>query len=164
MLSHFRSVLLCATPWTVAHQAPLSMGFSRQEYWGALPFPPPGDLPYPGIKPSSLLSPVLAGRFFTTSECHLGSPNQSLLIILHYIYCIYIVYLCYIYIYSLFLEPPSLLRLSLTTLSHSSRWSQNARLGSLCYISTSHFSSVLHMIVCICQCCFLSSSHFLLPL
>ena len=42
-----------ATPWTVAHQAPLSMGFSRQEYWSGFPFPSPGDLPNPGIKPSS---------------------------------------------------------------------------------------------------------------
>ena len=42
------------TPWTVAHQAPLSMGFPRQEYWSRLPFPPPGDLPDPGIKPMSL--------------------------------------------------------------------------------------------------------------
>ena len=49
-LSHVR---LFATPWTVAHQAPPSMGFSRQEYWGGLPFPSPGDLPHPGIKPRS---------------------------------------------------------------------------------------------------------------
>ena len=42
-----------ATPWTVAHQVPLSMGFSRQEYWSGLPFPSPGDLPNPGIKPMS---------------------------------------------------------------------------------------------------------------
>ena len=55
------------TPWTVAHQAPLSMGFSRQEYWSGLQFPPPGDLPNTGIKPASLMSPALAGRFFTTS-------------------------------------------------------------------------------------------------
>ena len=55
------------TPWTVARQAPLSMGFPRQEYWRGLPCPPPGDLPDPGIKPSSLTSPALAGRFFTTS-------------------------------------------------------------------------------------------------
>ena len=55
------------TQWTVAHQAPLSMGFSRQEYWGGLPCPPPGDLPDPGIKPTSLSSPALAGRFFTTN-------------------------------------------------------------------------------------------------
>ena len=49
-------------PWTVARQAPLSMGFSRQECWSALPFPPPGDLPDPGIEP---ISPALASRFFT---------------------------------------------------------------------------------------------------
>ena len=46
-------VRLFATPWTVAHQAPLSMGFSKQEYWSGLPFPSPGDLPNPGIKPGS---------------------------------------------------------------------------------------------------------------
>ena len=55
------------TLWTVAHQAPLSMGFSRQEHWSGLPFPPPGDLPDPGIEPASLAAPVLAGGFFTTS-------------------------------------------------------------------------------------------------
>ena len=52
-----------ATPWTVAHQAPLSMGFPRQEHWSGLPFPSPGDLPDPGIKPVSL---ALAGGFFIT--------------------------------------------------------------------------------------------------
>ena len=55
------------TPWTVAHQAPLSMGFSRQEYWGGLPYPPPGDLLDPAIEPKSLTSPALACGFFTTS-------------------------------------------------------------------------------------------------
>ena len=64
MLSHIR---LFATPWTVAHQAPLSMGFSRQKYWSGVPFPLPGDLPNPGIEPASFTSPALAGRFFTTS-------------------------------------------------------------------------------------------------
>ena len=54
-----------AAPWTVAHQAPLSMGFSRQEYWSGLLCPPPGDLPNPGIKPASPMSPT--GGFFTTS-------------------------------------------------------------------------------------------------
>ena len=63
MLSH---VQLIATPWTVAFQAPLSMGFSRQNYWSGLPFPPPGDLPNPGIQPVSLTSLALAGGFFTT--------------------------------------------------------------------------------------------------
>ena len=67
MLSHFSSVQLCATLWTVAWQAPLSMGFSREEYWSGLPCPPPGDLPNPGIEPSVFTSPALAGRFFTTS-------------------------------------------------------------------------------------------------
>ena len=67
LLSRFSRVRLCVTPWTVAHQAPLSMGFSRQEYWKGLPFPSPGDLPNPGIEPTSLTSPTLAGRFFTTS-------------------------------------------------------------------------------------------------
>ena len=62
-----QSVQLFVTPWTVAHQAPLSLGFPRQEYWIGLPFPPPGDLPDPGIIPVSLVSPALTGRFFTTS-------------------------------------------------------------------------------------------------
>ena len=53
--------------WTVAHQAPLSMGFSRQECWSGLPFPPPGDLPNPGMELKSLMSPALAGGIITTS-------------------------------------------------------------------------------------------------
>ena len=60
-------VRLSVTPQTLARQAPLSMGFFRQEYWSGLPFPPPGDLPDPGIKPLSLTSPALAGGFFTIS-------------------------------------------------------------------------------------------------
>ena len=60
-------VRLFAIPWTVARQAPLSMGFSKQEYWSGLSCPPPGDLPHPGIKPTPLVSPALAGRFFSTS-------------------------------------------------------------------------------------------------
>ena len=67
MLSCFSCVRLFATLWTVAHQAPLSMGFSRQEYWSGLPCPPPGDPPNPGIEPTSLMSPALAAGFFTTS-------------------------------------------------------------------------------------------------
>ena len=55
------------TPWTVAHQAPLSLGLFRQAYWSGLPFPAPGDLPDPGIEPMSLSSAALAGRFFTNS-------------------------------------------------------------------------------------------------
>ena len=67
----FSRVQLCATPWTVAHQAPLSMIFSRQEYWSGLPFPSPGDLPNPGIEP---VYPALAGGFFTIESP--GKPKQ----------------------------------------------------------------------------------------
>ena len=63
-----------ATPWTVAHQALLSMKFSRQEYWNGLPFPTPGDLLNPGIEPMSLEAPVFAGRL---SPRHVGSPRMS---------------------------------------------------------------------------------------
>ena len=72
------SLQLCPTlcdPMEIACQAPLSMGFSRQEYWDRLPFPPPGNLPDPGIKPVSLKSPALAGQLLTTSttwEAHLA--------------------------------------------------------------------------------------------
>ena len=59
MPSHFSLVRLFATQWTVACQASLSMGFSRQEYWSGLPFPTPGDLPKPGIEPLSLMYPAL---------------------------------------------------------------------------------------------------------
>ena len=67
------------TSQTVARQLPLSMGFPRQEYWSELLFPPPGDLPNPGIEPASLMSPALIGRFFTTSstwEAQINMPND----------------------------------------------------------------------------------------
>ena len=67
-------VQLCVAPWTAAHQAPVSMGSSRQEYWSGLPFPPPGDLPDSGIEPTS---PALAGGFFTTEPP--GKPFKSFL-------------------------------------------------------------------------------------
>ena len=67
VLSRFSHVRLFSTLWTVAHQAPTSMGFSRQECWSGLPCPPPVDLPNPGIEPTSLMSPTLAGGFFTAS-------------------------------------------------------------------------------------------------
>ena len=62
LLSHIQ---LSVTPWTVVLQIPLSLGFSRQEYWSELPSPSPSDLPDPGIEPVSLASPALAGGFFT---------------------------------------------------------------------------------------------------
>ena len=67
LLSHFSHVQLFAILWTVACQASLSIGSSRQGYWSGLPFPPPEDLPNPGTEPASLMSPALAGGFFTTS-------------------------------------------------------------------------------------------------
>ena len=76
VLSCFSPVQLFLTPWTVAHQAPLSMGFSRQEYWKGLPFPSPGDLPNPGIEPAALMPPASADGFFTTSAPP-GKPSYS---------------------------------------------------------------------------------------
>ena len=67
LLSCFSGVQLFATSWTVALQAPLSIGFSWQEYWSELPFPPPVDLPDPETEHVSLTPPALAGGFFTTS-------------------------------------------------------------------------------------------------
>ena len=65
-------------PWTVARQAHLSMGFSRQEYWSRLPFPPPGDLPHPGIKLKALVSPALAGGFLTPRATWEADKRQQL--------------------------------------------------------------------------------------
>ena len=75
-LSHFSHVWFCATLWTIASQAPLSMGFSRQECWSGLPRPPPGDLPDPGIKPTSLTSSALAGESSTTSVTWEAIPKM----------------------------------------------------------------------------------------
>ena len=77
LCSHFSCVQLCVILWTVACHVPLSMEFSRQEYWSGFLCPSPGDLPNSGIKPESLTSPPLAGRFFTsraTWEDALGRP------------------------------------------------------------------------------------------
>ena len=73
--SPFSCVQLFVIPWTVTFQAPLSMGFPRQEYWSGLPFPSPGHLPDPGIK---LASPALADKFFTTEPPGQETPVQFL--------------------------------------------------------------------------------------
>ena len=73
VLSHFSHVQLFATLWTVAHQVPLSMGFSRQEYWSRLLCPPPGDLPDPGIEPRSLHFSCI-GRWVLYHRQHLRNP------------------------------------------------------------------------------------------
>ena len=65
----------CKTPWTTARQAPLSMGFSRQDYWSGLPFPPPGDLPDLGIEPTPPVSPALASNSLPLH--HLGSLHSK---------------------------------------------------------------------------------------
>ena len=74
LLNH---VQLFVTPWTVAHQALLSMAFSTQEYWSGLPCPPPRDLPDPGIKPSCLMYPVLAFTINATWEKKVKKNKQK---------------------------------------------------------------------------------------
>ena len=95
VLSCFSRVQLLVTLWTVARQAPLSMGFSRQEYWSGLPCPPPGDLPCPGIEPESIMPPALAGGFFTTSatwEAHVSPSVVSTLLWPHGLYLARLLY------------------------------------------------------------------------
>ena len=72
VLSHFSYVQLFATPWIIAHQAPLSVGFSRQEYWSGLSCPSSAGLPNPGIKPASLMSPAL-----TDDSLSLAPPGKA---------------------------------------------------------------------------------------
>ena len=67
-VGHFSHVQLYMTPWTAARQAPLSIGFSRQEYWSGVPCPLARNLPHPGTDPASLMSPALASGFLNTSE------------------------------------------------------------------------------------------------
>ena len=78
LLSH---VQLFVTPWAIAHQAPLSMGFCRQECWSGFLFPSPGDLPNPGIKPTFPESPALAGGFFSTESS--GRPKILVLLVIY---------------------------------------------------------------------------------
>ena len=85
-LSHVR---LFGTPWTVAHQAPLSMGFSRQEYWSGLPFPSPGELPDPGTEP---VSPALQANALTSEPP--GKPTSVGIYIYIYIYVCVCVCVC----------------------------------------------------------------------
>ena len=87
MLSHFSRVRLFVTPWTIALQVCLTIGFSRQEYWSGLLYPPPGDLPDSGTEPTFLTSPALAGRFFTASTTwqDFRSPGKPWEGIQHYL-------------------------------------------------------------------------------
>ena len=79
LLSCFSCVQLLVTPWAIAFQAPLSMGFSKKNTRVGYQFPPPGDLPTPGVEPTSLMSPVLAGGFFTSSTPH-PHPGQPIML------------------------------------------------------------------------------------
>ena len=95
---------LCETPWTAGRQWLLSMEFSRQDYWIRMSFPPPGHLPNPGTEPKSLVSPALAGRFFTTEQSWKSIITSALKTILLQIskiryYCSIYTYI-YIYIYT----------------------------------------------------------------
>ena len=87
MLSHSVMANSFVTPWAVAHQAPMCMGFSRQEYWSWLLFPPPGDHPDPGTEPRSLVSPALAGSFSTPAPP--GKPITSMTYIYMYLYTVF---------------------------------------------------------------------------
>ena len=92
MLSRFSRVRLFAILRTVARPAPLSMGFSRQEYWSGLPCPPPGHLPDPGMEPTSPVSPALVGQLFTTSGTWRNSSfkaEQYSIVYMYRTFCIH---------------------------------------------------------------------------
>ena len=83
VIGRFSRVQLFATLWTVARKGPLSMGFSRQEYWSGLPCCPPGDLPDLGMEPVSPASPALEGRFFTAEPP--VKPSRSMIHFIFYV-------------------------------------------------------------------------------
>ena len=92
VLRRFSCVHLFVNPWTLVLRAPLFMGFPMQEYWSELPFPSPGDLPEPGIEPTSLMSPTLACRFFTTDTTWEAHTMYSYIIYVnvlwHLVWCL----------------------------------------------------------------------------
>ena len=94
VLSHFSHVQHFAALWTTAHQAPLSKEFSRREYWNELPFPSQGDLSKPGTEPMSLMSPVLAGGFFTTS-----TPWEAP-VLLYFLFQLNIMFVSFIHVFT----------------------------------------------------------------
>ena len=163
MLSHFSHGQLFANLWTVAHQAPLSTGFAQQEYCSGLSYPPPGHLPDSGIKPKSLISTALAGRFFTTSTtweavyvcvcvCVCACVHVCLCVHVCTCVCVFYMYIyiyiyiyierereIYLYIYIYLYIIPSFLDLPPTLpASHPSRSLQSTELSSLHYRADSH--------------------------
>ena len=120
-------------PWIVAHQAPLSMEFSRQEYWSGLPLPTSRDLPDPGVEPVSLVSPSLAGRFLTTSATWV-----------RYIFFIYTLLTQAIYTFKI-KQIHSIVKILLKHLSHASwivTWIQRPIVPPLPALGLHSFSSV----------------------
>ena len=86
LLSWFSHIQLFLTLWTVARQAPLSMGFSRKEYWSELPCPNPGDFPDPGIKPTSLMPPALQVDSLPLS--YQGKPQDMVYVYVYVCLCV----------------------------------------------------------------------------
>ena len=119
VLSHFSRVWHLAAPWTQAHQVPLSMGFSRQEYWSGLLCPLPGDLFNPGIKPMSLMSPALAGMCLTNSAMW-----EAIYIYIH------------IYIIQYLVKPKVLLSITklLSNVGFILGWPRSPKMAGVCTI------------------------------
>ena len=145
LLSRFSRVRLCATSETAAHQAPPSLGFSRQEHWSGLPFPSPmheseSEVPQSCPTPSDPM------------DCSLPGPSVHGIFQARVLEWGAIAFSNYRYIYHLWNLP------SLPPI-HPSRSSESSRLGSLCFTATSHQPSVLHMVMYICWCYFLYLSH-----
>ena len=109
MLSCFSHIQLFVTLWTVAREDPLSLEFSRQNYWSGLPCCPPGDPPDPGIEPKSLVSPAWADGFFTTST------NWEAQLI--YVYTYDMIYI-YLYLSSVFLQNRNIVKYSYNPNAH----------------------------------------------
>ena len=137
MLSCFSRVWLCEIPWVVSCQAPLSVGFSRQEYWSGLPCPSPGDLPDPGMESPSFVSPTLAvGSFITSATWEDRKYNREIL-------CIYLVH------------GNGNILISCSTISQPGSWPWD-NLSNLW-----EFMFLKHAIICVCvylvPCNFISS-------
>ena len=117
MLNCFSHVRFFSTLWSIAHQTPLSVGFSRQEYWSGLPFPSLGDLPNPGIEPKPLISPAVAGRFFTTSAtwealqlfARTCSPSRSSFLLQSLLLCLVFPFSCILSLVTFVYLPKSYL-------------------------------------------------------
>ena len=132
VLSHFGCARLVVTPWTVAHQAPLSMGFSKQEYWSGLPFPSAGDLPDPGIEPRF---PALQADTLPVNHLrpNYGRGDEDIGDILQKVPCVH----CYTQCPQPCSRPP------LTHASTRDSWSFTGKSGSVSCGVTAHFSWVL---------------------